>query len=339
MVRHRAGTIYLRAKVAGKIKQTSLETSDLRIAKLKRDELLDNLRKGAAAESGRQKIRSLGDALDRVESVVTGQPHLRPASVKYYREVFASLRETLPLAVPARSWSAGEARAWWKDYADRFSSQRANNGLGVVKRLGLELVESGARADDPSVGLRRVKITARELNVPPKETIDAIVSDIRRQGKAFSDQAADFVAFLAFAGCRFSQAKALRWEDVGEDWIEFKAGIEGTKGAATRRLPINPALRAVLERLRPTDGGAGPVFTMDRPREALRNACERLGVDPPLRLHDLRHFFASWAIENGIDVPTVSRWLGHKDGGALVMRTYSHLRDDHSKESADRLPG
>ena len=40
--------------------------------------------------------------------------------------------------------------------------------------------------------------------------------------------------------------------------------------------------------------------------------------------HDLRHFFATTCIESGVDIPTVSRWLGHKDGGALAMRLYGH---------------
>jgi hypothetical protein len=31
-----------------------------------------------------------------------------------------------------------------------------------------------------------------------------------------------------------------------------------------------------------------------------------------------------------VDIPTVSRWLGHKDGGALAMKTYGHLRREHS---------
>ena len=43
-----------------------------------------------------------------------------------------------------------------------------------------------------------------------------------------------------------------------------------------------------------------------------------------------RHFFATTCIESGVDIPTISRWLGHKDGGALAMRTYGHLRDEHS---------
>jgi integrase len=56
-----------------------------------------------------------------------------------------------------------------------------------------------------------------------------------------------------------------------------------------------------------------------------------------MRLHDLRHFFASHCLERGVDVPTVSRWLGHKDGGVLVLRTYGHLRDDHSLASVKKL--
>jgi len=38
-----------------------------------------------------------------------------------------------------------------------------------------------------------------------------------------------------------------------------------------------------------------------------------------------------------VDIPTVSRWLGHKDGGALAMSTYGHLRREHSKAMAEKV--
>jgi hypothetical protein len=38
-----------------------------------------------------------------------------------------------------------------------------------------------------------------------------------------------------------------------------------------------------------------------------------------------------------VDIPTVSRWLGHKDGGALCMKMYGHLRQDHSFAQAQRV--
>jgi integrase len=53
--------------------------------------------------------------------------------------------------------------------------------------------------------------------------------------------------------------------------------------------------------------------------------------------HDLRHLFATRCIESGVDIPTVSRWLGHKDGGALAMKVYGHLRDQHSVSMAQRV--
>jgi integrase len=46
--------------------------------------------------------------------------------------------------------------------------------------------------------------------------------------------------------------------------------------------------------------------------------------------HDLRHLFATRCIENGVDIPTVSRRLGHQEGGALCMKTYGHLLDERS---------
>src|SRR5208283_4187884 len=69
---------------------------------------------------------------------------------------------------------------------------------------------------------------------------------------------------------------------------------------------------------------------------ALKSACRRVGVKP-LTHHDLRHLFATSCIESGVDVPTVSRWLGHSDGGALAMKTYGHLRQEHSDTQAAKV--
>ena len=69
---------------------------------------------------------------------------------------------------------------------------------------------------------------------------------------------------------------------------------------------------------------------------AINRACDVLGI-PRFTHHDLRHLFATRCIESGVDIPTVSRWLGHKDGGALAMKVYGHLRDQHSTEMAARV--
>ena len=336
LVRHRSGKIYLRAKIGGKIKRVSLKVSDLRIAKLKRDDHLETLRKAVkATHKDGAVVRTVGDAVEAVAARMAAQPQLSQRTVSYYAEMCGILRKTLPLASHGRTWTATEAAAWWKTIARKYSPQRANNILAMARRVGALLVERGLRVDDPTSKLKRMGIHAKELVIPSRETIDAIIADIRAQKKAHSEEAANYVAFLAYSGCRHRQARAFEWKHVVEDWITFPGGIEGSKGARLRRLPMNPPLRALLESMRPAKA-KGRIFYMDRPREALTNACARLKV-PHLRVHDLRHFFASFALESGVDVPTVSRWLGHKDGGVLVLRTYGHVRDDHSLASAEKL--
>lgn len=337
LVRYQGGKIYLRAKVAGKIKQVSLQTTDLRIAKLKRDALLSSMRKAAKDTAGDQ-IRTVGDAINTMEIRTTQRPDIRPATVAYYREIFGILRATMDVHALVRSWTASEASAWWKSVAKTYAAQRANNVLGMAKQVSKMLVDHGNRIDDPTAELKRVPIKAKALVVPSRDELEALIADIRGQGKAFSEEAANFVGFLAFAGCRVGQARVARWEHVQGDWLEFPSGVSGTKGAKTRRLPISPPLRAILDRMTPQDGEkhSGPIFHMKRPHEALGNACARLKI-PHLRIHDLRHFFATYALESGVDAGTVSRWLGHKDGGVLVLRTYGHLRDDHSLASAKKL--
>jgi integrase len=74
---------------------------------------------------------------------------------------------------------------------------------------------------------------------------------------------------------------------------------------------------------------AGTCGARSAPDSAARKLCI-----PRITHHDIRHLFATVGIEAAIDIPTVSRWLGHKDGGALAMKTYGHLRREHSVAQA-----
>ena len=78
------------------------------------------------------------------------------------------------------------------------------------------------------------------------------------------------------------------------------------------------------------------VMRVSECEHSMTNAAEKIGM-PRITHHDLRHLFATICIESGVDIPTVSRWLGHKDGGALCMKTYGHLRQEHSLAQARRV--
>ena len=63
-------------------------------------------------------------------------------------------------------------------------------------------------------------------------------------------------------------------------------------------------------------------------RKILKNA----GLEP-IRLHDLRHTFATLALQNGVDIKTVSGMLGHYDAG-FTLRTYTHATDRMQEQAA-----
>jgi len=77
-------------------------------------------------------------------------------------------------------------------------------------------------------------------------------------------------------------------------------------------------------------------FSSPQIQPLIKNACKKLGLFH-LTHHDLRHLFATRCIESGVDIPTVAKWLGHKDGGVLAMQTYGHLRDKHSANMAEKV--
>ena len=333
LVQHTGGTIYLRAKVGGKVIRQSLRTADLRIAKIKRDAELDRLRVAATAEP--TGVSTIGDALELVAKRVVNKPGLKPGTRKYYGDVFANLRSTLPLKLAGGAWTADAAANWWHKFATGRSAQKSNNALRLLRQITATLIECDLRRDDPALKLKPQKIARLKLDeLPSLEILDTVLASMS-QGLRCSEESANMVEFLAWSGLRIGELRTLTWPDVGDEWLTVTGGAKGTKNSRTRRVPINSRLAAVVARMRYA-GARGKVFQILSPRSALVGALSRLGL-PHLRIHDLRHWFASHAIERGVDIPTVSKWLGHIDGGALCMRVYGHLRDDHSLASAKKL--
>ena len=79
------------------------------------------------------------------------------------------------------------------------------------------------------------------------------------------------------------------------------------------------------------------LFTFDNCKKGIEAACKRLGY-PHFTLRSLRRMFITRALMRGVDVQTVSRWQGHVDGGALLLRTYAHvLGREHSQRMASLM--
>jgi integrase len=161
-----------------------------------------------------------------------------------------------------------------------------------------------------------------------------------RQADVRAKPAGDLVELLGYSGMRLDEAVNLTWGDI--DWKRKTFTVTGgerlTKNHEARVVPLFPAMSELLERIQgneepvPTDR----VIPIKNAKRAIITACQKAKL-PPFMHHSLRHYFCSNGIEAGIDFKAISGWVGHKDGGYLVAKTYGHLRDAHSFEMAKRM--
>ena len=90
-----------------------------------------------------------------------------------------------------------------------------------------------------------------------------------------------------------------------------------------------------IEYVFPSPNG-GPI-SPDSVLNMLHRVLERAGL-PKIRFHDLRHTFATLALQNGVDIKTVSSMLGHFSAG-FTLDTYAHVTTSAQKEAANTMGG
>ena len=122
-------------------------------------------------------------------------------------------------------------------------------------------------------------------------------------------------------------------------------GLSSTTVRSLHLMLHNALNRAVKERLilrNPTEDCIAPKvqkFEMQilQPEHIKTDldAADKRGL-PHIRFHDLRHTFATLALQNGVDVKTVSSMLGHYDAG-FTLRTYTHATRQKQDEAAQTM--
>lgn len=354
-----SGTYYARVKVNGKEKWRTLKTKVFSVAKLKlgdveREERSKGLVATAEAlpKGGETTVeRFINIYLERTRD----DPALRPATksrrkiavkaiLKTWRDLpFRDVRRVTP--TDCRQWAASALRNGTGFIAPKAKTVRKgmspssfNKCVDTLRTIFEIAREYGMAYQNPLEGVPKARMRQKRLELPSVAQFHAIVKAVAEAGARQSKDCADMVRLLAFSGARLAEATALRWCDVDAEKGRFT--VAGTKSASSNRvIPIFPPLAGLLTEIRCRRGlepADAPILRIRECKGALRSACSTVGV-MPITHHDLRHLFATRCIESGVDVPTVSRWLGHSDGGALAMRTYGHLRQEHSAAQATKV--
>ncbi len=351
LVRHSSGTYYARLFSGGKERWKSLRTTVQEVAKNRlREEQREAV--GEPVKKARSGRMTVGAAITLLEAeIASGAPlraqkkrHNQESSRAYRLQTLAALKKSWQ-AINGTEFATLEIRRvtkemvdnWANAYRPQVSPPRFNNTLGTLRHLFDIAAQAGETYRNGAAHVVRSEVKPKKLTLPERATFPRFVEALRKAPHRRADDVGDFVEFLAYTGSRVDEANHVNWGD-----INFTRGtvlLRVTKNGEERTVPMIPEARALLERMRARrrdDGDEAPVLQIGEAQRSMDAAAKKIGM-ARITHHDLRHLFATVSIEAGVDIPTVSRWLGHKDGGALALRTYGHLRDEHSQAAAQRV--
>lgn len=213
---------------------------------------------------------------------------------------------------------------------------QANRTLGVLSIMFTVAHTWGVRTDgvNPCWKVKRYKEVKRERYLTPDEL--ARLGKVLRETNA-EREAAFCIQLLLLTGCRLSEIQKLKWE-----YVDLDAGLlrlpDSKSGA--KLVAIGQAVVEVFKNIPKVKDNpyviAGTIegqhlTDMQKPWRRLR---KRAGLDD-LRIHDLRHSFASDALQLGEDLTMIGRLLGHTQ--VQTTARYAHLKTDPIRAAANKV--
>ncbi len=232
---------------------------------------------------------------------------------------------------PVADITRAEVRQWFGTL--RATPAAANRSLPILSVIMREAAVYGHRAEgtNPCRGMRRYPERRRERFLT--------CGELRRLGRELAKAETGtplrtaIIRLLALTGCRQSEIRTLRWGDYREGHLFLRDGKTGP-----RTVWLSSSARGVLDGVPqvsdfvfPAAGRPGPVST-EALYGAWRSIRARAGLGD-LRLHDLRHTYASLALRRGESVVMIGRLLGHRDPDTTLR--YTHFDDAMSSAAVE----
>ncbi len=313
----------------------SLKTADQALAKRRLADLKEKVSRISTDEHGREKFSELGERWLHSDG-----PSMKLSSLNRQEGLLRNLNRTFG-GSRIRSITKTDVARWAFIRSKEIAARTFNYERQTLIRIFNFALRDGLILENPAANLKQMKLPRHRIVIPTKEEFQRLIKAMR----ALRDEAqegANLCELLAYSGCRLAEATNMLWGDVdfAKKSFTVTGGEKGTKNHEVRVVPLFPALDRFLQSMtamldqppRPTER----IVTIDSAKKGMQNACNKAGLSH-FTHHHLRHFFCSNAIEAGVDFKTIAGWLGHKDGGILVARTYGHLRDEHSAAMAQRM--
>lgn len=164
-------------------------------------------------------------------------------------------------------------------------------------------------------------------HVPTLEQFYLLVEDIRAQAyHAAAEESADFVQFLGEAGVGQAEAGSVTRGDI--DWERQVLRFRRRKTQTDFYVPLYAHLRPLVQKLESKVGADAPgqtrLFKIKDAKRALAGACRRLKLKR-FTQRNIRQGLIRRLWQSGVDYKLIAKWQGHRDGGKLILDTYTEV--------------
>ena len=149
------------------------------------------------------------------------------------------------------------------------------------------------------------------------------------------------IRFLLLTGCRFGEATNATWNQLDLERGTWTKPSAHTKAKRQHVVPLSALALALLAELQ-ANAASNPLFSRHRRRDARSRGSRQAGGTlqraadlPGVRIHDLRHSFASALAASGASLQLIGSLLGHSQ--IATTARYAHLADDARREAVERV--
>jgi len=203
----------------------------------------------------------------------------------------------------------------------------------ALKSLFEFLYEEGLWNTNPLNGIKPIPVSFRERHLPSEESVRKLLQ-ARHYRKQDTAKFRLLVTLLLDTGLRVSEAAGILKKDIDLENLEIRVVGKGDKERVVPISPITGALiRDYLEAfgrddspyLFPTVSRTG-YWDYTGIEKMMARTCKRLGIEH-ITPHQLRHFFATYALKDGAKLEVISRILGHASVG-ITADIYRHISKD-----------
>jgi len=308
------------------------------------------------AERGTPTVAELVDRF-MADHVLT---KCKPGTAEFYRDILDRIVTPAVGTTKADKLTRLQIARLHSSFTD--TPFQANRVLAVVGSMYAFATRAGILPEgiNPVRGIDRFKESRRErfLTGAELERLGSAIRDAETNGIPWSvhevgpnakhvprarrltkiaPSAAAALRLLLFTGCRLREILHLRWDNV-----DFERGclfLPDSKSGRKTVILNAPALAILnaLDRIGPYvvpgEDPAQPRHDLKRPWDAVTNHAGLVGV----RLHDLRHTYASFGAGGGLGLPIIGRLLGHAQ--AATTARYAHLDNDPLRRASEAIAG